>query len=75
MSAIAVNKLMISAGMQTEFRDGKGRPVKEPTEKGKPFAVWQDTEKRNVDGTPVRQLKWSSDVVEVLRAEMSEATS
>ena len=68
ISAQAVNKMLIERGLQTEFRDLKNRPVKEPSESGLPFAVWLDTGKQHSDGAPVRQLKWSADIVEHLRS-------
>lgn len=68
MSGQAVNKILIERGLQVEFRDSKDRLVKEPTDAGRPYAVWQDTSKKHSDGTPVRQLKWSGDVLALLQS-------
>lgn len=72
-SAIAVNALLQEFGFQTGWRDAKNRPHWEPTEKGKPFAVWVDTGKKHSNGTPVRQLRWSSGTVGALSEEISRA--
>ena len=71
ISGRAVNLLLIQYGFQTETRDAKGRSVKVPTDKGQPFAVWQDTPKQHNDGTPVRQLKWSAGIAPELRKAMN----
>lgn len=39
----------------------------EPLEKGKPYAVMLDAGKSRSDGTPIRQLKWNSGIVKVLK--------
>ena len=57
------NKLLVRAEFQTSYRDKKDRLHYEPTEKGKPFAVFLDTAKKHSDGTPVRQLKWASSIL------------
>ena len=64
-----VNNLLLNAVYQR--RVGK---LWEPTEKGKPYAIMVDTNKKHTDGTSVRQLKWNSgilDVVKKLAREMS----
>lgn len=66
-SAIKANSLLRDRGFQEPARDAKGRAAWDLTEKGKPYGVIQDTGKRNSDGTPVRQLKWSADILVHLR--------
>lgn len=39
----------------------------EPLKKGKPYAVMLDAGKSRSDGTPIRQLKWNSGIVQVLK--------
>lgn len=63
------NPKLIEAGLQTSSRDHKGRLVYEPTEAGKSYAEFLDTGKSHSDGTPVRQLKWRSGVLELLTRE------
>lgn len=62
-SAIAVNKLLVTHGFQAKAGDGSW----EPTEKGRPFAIFSDTGKKHSDGTPVRQLRWSAGIVAALQ--------
>ena len=68
-SAIAVNQLLQERGFQVGMRDLKDHPSWEPTEAGRPHAVFLDTGKKHSDGTPVRQLKWSASVLDALVAE------
>ena len=63
LSAIAVNALLAERGFQTGRRDAHGRTYWEPTEKGHPYAVWLDTGKAHGDGAPVRQLRWTANIV------------
>ncbi|MDW7555373.1 MULTISPECIES: ORF6N domain-containing protein [Azospirillum] len=72
-SGIAVNNLLAQNGFQTGWRDSKNRPHWEPTDKGKPFAVWKDTAKKHSDGTPVRQLRWSAGIIRALETEIGNA--
>ncbi|MFE1601582.1 BRO-N domain-containing protein [Methylobacterium sp. ID0610] len=73
LSAIAVNNLLADRGFQEGRRDAKDRPFWVPTATGKPFAVFLDTGKKHSDGTPVRQLKWSRDIVPLLHSELSSS--
>ncbi|CAK0759677.1 KilA domain-containing protein [Azospirillaceae bacterium] len=73
-SAIAVNGLLQQYGFQIGQRDSKERRYWEPTKKGAPFAIWQDTCKKHSDGTPVRQLKWSTGIVTALKEELASQT-
>ncbi len=70
LSAIAVNTLLAERGFQEGRRDAKDRPYWVPTEAGERFAVFLDTGKKHSDGTPVRQLKWSADIVAALRGDI-----
>ncbi len=67
LSAIAVNNMLADRGFQEGRRDAKDRPYWVPTAAGERFAVFLDTGKKHSDGTPVRQLKWSADIVAALR--------
>ena len=57
-----VNEILAGAGYQ--YRIGKSW---EPLEPGKPFAVMLDTGKKHSNGTPVRQLKWNSEIINVMK--------
>ena len=57
-----VNRLLADAGLQRRLYNGKW----EPTRRGEPYAVMLDINKRYWDGTPIRQLKWESTVVDML---------
>ncbi len=69
LSAIAANALLEENGFQTGRRDAQDRTYWEPTEKGRSYAVWLDTGKAHGDGTPIRQLRWSADIVTSLKTE------
>lgn len=56
MSAQTVNNLLVEKGFQIKV--GKNWT---PTEKGKPFAVLLDTDKKYSNGT-VQQIKWYESV-------------
>lgn len=62
MSPRRVNEILAGAGYQYNAGNNKW----EPLEKGLPFAVMVDTNKRHSNGTPVRQLKWDSSILELL---------
>ena len=64
-----VNAILTDEGFQTQHRDRRKRVYYEPTAKGEARgAVMQDTGKKKGDGTPIRQLRWASRIVEVLRS-------
>lgn len=72
-SAIAVNALLESFGLQVGGRDHKHRTYWEPTEKGiRAGGVMVDRERSNKSGNS-RQLLWSSGVVTALRDMMEAA--
>ena len=60
--ARVINKLLENAGYQVRLANS----MWEPSELGKPFAVLLDTNKKHSDGTPVRSLKWNSNIINVL---------
>jgi prophage antirepressor-like protein len=61
ISAIKMNEMLQAAGFQT---NNKGQWM--PTEKGKPYCEVLDTGKKRSNGTPIKQLKWYSKVMEVI---------
>lgn len=67
-SARSVNLLLQRHGFQTG-------PDWTPTDTGRPFAVFQDTGKKHGNGTPVRQLKWSADIVPALQTAIAATAS
>ncbi len=69
MSGKKVNDVLTGEGFQTQHRDRKQRVYYEPTPKGiEAGGVMSDTGKKHGDGTPVRQLRWASRIVELLRS-------
>ena len=58
ISGRKVNETLCNEGYQT--KDGQSY---KPLELGEPFAVMMDTGKRHSDGTPIRQLKWESSII------------
>lgn len=72
LSGRAVNRLLTEEGLQVAFKDRKGNIYYEPTDDGRRAgAVMQDTGKQHSNGTPVRQLKWASRIVDVLGGRVS----
>ena len=64
-----VNAILTDEGFQTQHRDRSKRVYYEPTAKSEASgAVMQDTGKKKGDGTPIRQLRWASRIVDVLRS-------
>lgn len=61
LSAIKTNKLLESKG----YQDLVGNKW-QPTELGKPYAVFKDTGKKK-DGAPITQLVWLSTIVALLK--------
>jgi hypothetical protein len=68
-SGKAVNQLLKERGFQTDHRNAKGDLIWEPTKAGGRFAVMVDTGKKQGDGAPVRQLRWRSGILTVLKGE------
>lgn len=59
VSARKVNQVLLDSGYQVKTDAGY-----EPTELGEPYAVMLDVNKPHSDGTPIRQLKWNSDLLD-----------
>ena len=57
-----VNNILAGAGYQHKIGDKW-----EPIGPGESYAVMLDTGKQHSNGTPVRQLKWDSSIVEIVR--------
>lgn len=62
LSAVNVNILLNKKGYQHKVNNHW-----KPTELGKQFAEVLDTNKKHSDGTPVKQVKWNSNIIELLR--------
>lgn len=60
-----INQLLMDLGFQEKIA-GKWQP----TTDGETYAVMLDTGKRHSDGTPVRQLKWDADILDILQEEL-----
>ena len=60
--AQVVNKLLETAGYQRRIAKNW-----EPLGVGKNFAIVMDTNKKHSDGTPVRQVKWTSGIVNIIQ--------
>lgn len=61
-----VNRLLTSRNYQTPLRSGKSVTYM-PTDKGKLFVVFKDTNKKHKDGTPIQQMFWKQDIVQHLK--------
>ena len=57
-----VNELLERLGFQENIAG-----LWQPTDDGQVYAVMLDTNKRHSDGSPVRQLKWDSDILNILQ--------
>lgn len=69
-SARVVNLLLSDLGYQQCFTDAKSHKYYEPTEMGiAAGGVMQDTGKKHSNGTPVRQLRWASSIIDHLKVE------
>ena len=60
-----INQLLEQLGFQEKVAG-----LWQPTDDGEVYAVMLDTGKRNSKGTPVRQLKWDSSILDVLLEEL-----
>ena len=67
VSARKINELLVQEGYQQKVEGGY-----EALERGEPFAVMLDVGKKHGKGTPVRQLKWDSSILEELKEYFSE---
>ena len=71
LSGMKVNQLLKEKGLQIDTRDSKNQIVWIPTDKGKAYADLQDTNKKHSNGTPIQQMKWFANVVDVLQGTVS----
>ncbi len=62
LSAVKTNLILAGLGLQVKV-EGKW----EATEAGKLYSVYLDTSKKHSDGTPVKQLKWYTTVLPLLK--------
>ena len=62
-----INELLVSQEYQRKVENGY-----EPLELGEPFAVMQDVGKGRSNGTPIRQLKWDSSILDELQGYFAE---
>ena len=62
LSAVKTNLILAGLGLQVKV-EGKW----EATEQGKPYSIYLDTSKKHSDGTPVKQLKWYTTVLPLLK--------
>lgn len=69
LSGQKVNSLLEEKGLVVSFRDHKKRKQYELTGDGEKLGEALDTTKKHNDGTPIRQIKWYSRVVELLKDE------
>jgi prophage antirepressor-like protein len=69
LSGKKVNLLLEEKGLVVSFRDHKNRKQYELTEDGEKFGEALDTTKKHSDGTPVKQIKWYSRIIELLKGE------
>jgi hypothetical protein len=70
ISTRKINPTLIEIGLQTSHRDHKNRLYYELTDSGLKHGIYMDTGKKHSDGTPIRQIKWHTSVVDVLKAHL-----
>ena len=62
LSPRRVNAILEKIGFQEKTENGKWQPI----DQGKKYGVMLDVGKKYSDGTPVRQLKWSSEILGIM---------
>jgi hypothetical protein len=67
LSPHAANQLLADRGFQIGRRDFRDRLAWEPTSTGKPLSVVLDVGKQHSDGTPIRQVKWATSILDHLQ--------
>ena len=67
LSGQKVNTILEQKGLVLSFRDHKNRKQYEMTEAGTQLGEVLDTGKKHGDGTPVKQIKWYSRIVDFLK--------
>ena len=65
LSPRRVNEILAGAGYQYKIAGNW-----EPLTKASNYAVMLDTNKKHSDGTPVRQLKWKSEIISLVKERM-----
>jgi phage regulator Rha-like protein len=70
----AVNPILINSGLQTSDRDHKNNIKYSLTDTGLKHGLYLDTGKKRSDGTPVRQIKWYSSVIDLLKGYLDGST-
>ncbi|MBV5310892.1 Rha family transcriptional regulator [Chromatium okenii] len=73
LSPNETNMVLVRCKLQTDHRDLKQRLYYELTPEGRAFGVYLDTGKTHSNGTPIRQIKWHSTVVERIHSIVAEA--
>lgn len=68
LTARVVNQMLQDLGLQKSYRDAKGNLYWDLTENGTQYAEVVDTVKRHGNGTPVKQIKWQSAIVDTLKS-------
>lgn len=71
LSGQKVNTMLEEKGLVLSFRDHKNRKQYELTESGAKLGEALDTGKKHGDGTPVKQIKWYSRIVDFLKGEQA----
>lgn len=67
LSAQKTNILLEEKGLVISFRDHKNKKQYELTASGEKVAETLDTSRKHSDGAPVKQIKWRSGVVDMLK--------
>lgn len=67
MTAIAINRLLGSMGLQRQFEYAPNKRRWELTPAGRQHGVILDTAKRHSDGTPVQQIRWKESILKELK--------
>lgn len=69
VSPSAMNNILDGAGLQVSYRDLKNKMCHELTEAGKEFGDYFDVGKKYSNGTPIRQIKWNANVLDVINTD------
>lgn len=69
LSGKKINMILEEKGFHESYRDAKNNKLWKLTDDGEKFAEALDTNKKHGDGTPIKQIKWYSKVVEIIKGE------
>jgi len=69
LSGQKVNHILEEKGLVVSFRDHKERKRYELTEDGEKLGEAIDTAKKHSDGTPIKQIKWYSRILDLLKTD------